>query len=52
MADLYATMLMRWSRNMPRPATQWPALSALAARVKARPAWKKLCAIEGLTDWT
>ncbi|MEO6801327.1 MAG: glutathione S-transferase, partial [Rhodanobacter sp.] len=22
--DLYALMLMRWSRNMPRPATAWP----------------------------
>jgi glutathione S-transferase len=50
-ADLYATMLMRWSRNMPRPATSWPALTALAARVKARPAWKRLYEIEGLTEW-
>jgi glutathione S-transferase len=50
-ADIFATMLMRWSRNMPRPATTWPALAALAARVKARPSWKKLYAIEGLTEW-
>ena len=49
--DIYATLLMRWSRNMPRPATTWPALGALASRVKARPAWKKLYEIEGLTEW-
>jgi glutathione S-transferase len=49
--DIYATMLMRWSRNMPKPATSWPALATLAARVKARPSWPKLYAIEGLTEW-
>ncbi|WP_300621718.1 glutathione S-transferase [Dokdonella sp.] len=50
-ADLYATMLMRWSRNMPKPATEWPALAALAARVKARPSWRRLYEIEGLSEW-
>ncbi len=50
--DIYATLMMRWSRNMPRPATSWPALAALAARVKARPSWPKLYAIEELTEWT
>lgn len=50
-ADLYATMLMRWSRNMPKPATAWPAVAALAERVKARPSWRRLYAIEGLTEW-
>lgn len=49
--DLYATMLMRWSRNMPKPATAWPHLAALAARIKARPAWQRLCKIEELADW-
>jgi glutathione S-transferase len=49
--DIYATMLMRWSRNMPKPATSWPALAELAARVKARPSWRELYAIEGLTEW-
>jgi glutathione S-transferase len=49
--DIYAMMLMRWSRNMPKPATSWPALTALVARIKARPAWAKLYAIEGLTEW-
>jgi glutathione S-transferase len=51
LADLYATMLMRWSRNMPRAATAWPALDALAKAVKARPSWKRLYEIEGLTEW-
>ena len=50
--DLYATMLMRWSRNMPKPADRWPALAALAARIKSRPAWKRLYAIETLTEWS
>lgn len=50
-ADLYATMLMRWSRNMPKPATQWPALATLAGTVKARPSWKRLNEIERLTEW-
>ncbi|MBN8922272.1 MAG: glutathione S-transferase [Rhodanobacter sp. 68-29] len=49
--DLLLTMLMRWSRNMPRPATEWPALKRLADRVRARPSWKKLYEVEGLTEW-
>jgi glutathione S-transferase len=50
-ADLYIAMLMRWSRKMPRPATDWPALKALADRIRARASWKKLYAQEGLTEW-
>ena len=49
--DLLATMLMRWSRNMPRPATQWPALRQLADLVRARPSWQRLYEVEGLTEW-
>lgn len=49
--DFYAVMLMRWSRNMPRPATQWPRLKALADRVRARPSWIHLYDVEGLTEW-
>ncbi len=49
--DLYALMLMRWSRNMPRPATDWPHLAALATRLKARASWKRLCEVENLTEW-
>ena len=50
-ADLMLIMLMRWSRNMPRPATEWTALDQFAARLKARPSWKKLYALEGLSEW-
>ena len=50
-ADFYLVMLMRWSRNMPRPATEWPHLAALAARLKARPSFAALYAAEGLTEW-
>jgi glutathione S-transferase len=49
--DLYALMLMRWSRNMPRPATSWPHLDALATRLKQRPSWQQLCDIEALVEW-
>lgn len=51
LVDLYVLMLMRWSRNMPRPATAWPQLAALAARLKARPSWKQVCEAEGLVEW-
>ncbi len=50
-ADFYLTMLMRWSRNMPRPATEWPHLAALASRLKARPSFAELYRREGLTEW-
>ena len=50
-ADFYLAMLMRWSRNMPRPATQWPHLAALAQRMKSRDSFKALYAAEGLTEW-
>lgn len=50
-ADYMLAMLMRWSRNMPRPADAWPALGALAARLKARPSFRELYAREGLEEW-
>ena len=50
-ADFLLTMLMRWSRNMPRPATDWPRLAALAQRMKARPSFRRLYEAEGLTEW-
>jgi len=51
LADFYLTMLMRWSRNMPRPATEWPALNALARQVRQRPSWKRMYELEELTEW-
>jgi glutathione S-transferase len=49
--DLLALMYMRWSRNMPRPVTQWPALQRLADLLRARPSWARLYEVEGLTEW-
>jgi glutathione S-transferase len=49
--DFYTLMLMRWSRNMPKPATTWPHLAAFAARMKQRPSWRRLYELEGLTEW-
>jgi glutathione S-transferase len=49
--DFLVTMLMRWSRNMPKPATEWPAIAGYVARMKARPSFKTLYAREGLTEW-
>ena len=51
-ADFVLTMLMRWSRNMPRPTDSWPALAAHATRMKALPSFAEVCRREGLTDWT
>jgi glutathione S-transferase len=51
-ADFLLTMLMRWSRNMPKPSDTWPALLAHARRMKARPSFKEVYAREGITDWT
>ena len=50
-ADFLLTMFMRWSRNMPRPATDWPQLAALATRMKARPSFRALYEREGLSEW-
>ena len=33
--DFLTTILMRWSRNMPRPVDSWPALAAYARRMKS-----------------
>lgn len=49
--DLYALMLMRWARNMPKPATQWTHLAALVNQLKARPSWKQVCDSEELVEW-
>ena len=50
-ADFYLTMLMRWSRNMPKQAIDWPHLAALAAQLKTRPSFARLYEREGLTEW-
>jgi glutathione S-transferase len=50
-ADFMLTMLMRWTRNMPKPGTDWPHLNAHALRMKARPSFKTLYEREGLSEW-
>jgi glutathione S-transferase len=50
--DFLAAMLMRWSRNMPRQATSWPAIASYVAKMKARPSFKELYSREGLTEWS
>lgn len=50
-ADFLATMLMRWSRNMPRPATRWKHLAPYIHRMRSRPAFIEVNEREGLTDW-
>lgn len=49
--DLLATILCRWSRNMPRPATDWPNLTRYLDRIRQRPALREVHAREGLSDW-
>ncbi len=49
--DLMATVLMRWSRNMPRPATQWPRLGDYIERLRFLPSFIEVNKREGLTDW-
>jgi glutathione S-transferase len=50
-ADFLAIMLMRWSRNMPRPATAWPHLAAYIERLRALPSYIEVSRREGLTGW-
>ena len=50
-ADFVLTMLMRWSRNMPRPSDGWPALHAHAQRMKALPSFAEAYRREGIVDW-
>jgi len=50
-ADFLATMLMRWSRNMPRTAVAWPNIDEYLKRMRAMPSLREVHAREGLTDW-
>ena len=50
-ADFLATILMRWSRNMPRPATTFPNLAAYIGRMRATPSLRDVHFREKLTDW-
>lgn len=50
-ADFHLTMLMRWSRNLPKQAIEWPNLARLATAMKARPSFKRLYQEEQLSEW-
>jgi glutathione S-transferase len=49
--DFLATMLARWSRNMPRTATHWPHLRRYVAHMRQLPSLREVHAREKLTDW-
>lgn len=49
--DFLATMLCRWSRNMPKPATDWPNLNRYLDHMRAMPSLVEVHRREGLTDW-
>ncbi|KLU20855.1 glutathione S-transferase [Caballeronia mineralivorans PML1(12)] len=50
--DFLAVMLMRWSRNMARPATTWQHLLPYIERLRGLPSFIEVNAREGLTDWS
>jgi len=50
-ADHLATMLARWSRNMPRAATSWTHVKAYLDRMRQDPGLREVHRREGLTDW-
>lgn len=49
--DFLATMLARWSRNMPKPVHTWPHVGKYVARMKEMPSLIEAHKREGLTDW-
>lgn len=50
-ADFLATMIMRWSRNMPRPAHTWSNLAPYIRRMRGMPSFIEVNRRECLTDW-
>jgi glutathione S-transferase len=49
--DFLATMLMRWSRNMPKPATEWTNINTYVRRMRAMPSYIQTLQMEKLSDW-
>jgi glutathione S-transferase len=47
-ADIYLTMLTRWSRNLPKPMWHWPNIKRLAAATQARPAFQRMMEKQGI----
>ena len=50
-ADYLAVMLMRWSRNMPKPAAAWPNISAYLHKIALIPSLAEVHAREELPFW-
>jgi glutathione S-transferase len=51
-ADFLLVMLMRWSRNMPKPAADWPNIAAYLGRIATMPSLAEVQAREDLPFWT
>ncbi len=49
-ADIFLTMLCRWTRQMPKPALAYASVRRLIDLVTARPAWQAMMQAEGI-DW-
>ncbi|WP_144109372.1 glutathione S-transferase family protein [Paraburkholderia sp. BCC1886] len=49
--DLLAVVLLRWTRNMPRPASGWPDLARYIRGLRALPSFIELNARENLKEW-
>jgi glutathione S-transferase len=49
--DLHATMLMRWSRNMPRAADRWDAIAGYLDRMKVIKSFGLVHEREGIDIW-
>lgn len=48
-ADLFFTMLTRWTRNMAKPATTYENVRRCAELVRARPAYQRMMRAEGIS---
>jgi glutathione S-transferase len=49
--DFHATMLMRWSRDMPKAADHWDAIAGYLERMKALKSFGLVHEREGLEIW-
>ncbi|HEY4145979.1 glutathione S-transferase family protein [Pinirhizobacter sp.] len=49
--DFLVTMLMRWTRNMARPATNWPNMAGYVKRRRSMSSFIEACRREGISDW-
>ena len=50
-ADFLTTMLMRWSRAMPKTAAEWPHIAKYITRMRVLPSYRETHNREGLEGW-